>query len=828
MRAFGSIAAPRAKVVNTCPTPTLNDLLLRTKNELDWPLLLGRISEHAISPAAVRSIARWQPEATHEAACERMQLSAQAIDLYESGHALPVENFPDTAELLERIERGTLATGVELRDIAQLLDQARRLRAAAKEERNRRPLLASTLDTDPSLDRISERLAKSIEADGTISDSASAELARARKKLHEVRRELTAQLRRMLGEYSDILRESYWAERGGRYVLPLRSDAHRALEGAVLDSSGSGGTLYVEPRELTPFNNRLRVSEAEVFHEEQRVLRQLSDLIARSLFAMRAAERACIRADELQAITRFCDRVRGSAIIPSPEPRIDLKDARHPLIADRPDVVANDLRLPSATGLVISGPNAGGKTVMLKFVGLAAFMVRTGIPLPVAPESEFGFFDLVICNLGDAQSITSSLSTFSAHVTDLAAILTCAGPATLVLLDEVAAGTDPEEGAALAAAVLEALTEKGTTVLTTTHHEPLKELATHHTRLRSAAVGFDMHTMLPTFRLLPDLAGPSTALAVASRFGMPDSVLERAHSLIPETSRDRERLLRELHAERSAAEEMRRQIEAELTKQRALRLQMEQQRTEFEAKESRELQAKYHDLVGAVVRARAELAQLEKQLKQQTLTAEVLRHAEQSIDAAAHVVAMGSPVSNVAKARSPGNPVRPPTAHEVFVGGKIHVPKWGITAEIAELGNKNDVRVVAGTLRAWMPLEELRIVPGSSHNRQSQVSQKPKRSKQRHHAFASPMNRPTPMRMTANTLDLRGERVEEALDRVDAFIDKMLNSGEHSAFVLHGHGTGALKQAVREHLKLSQHVSDSAPADPEDGGDAFTVFWLPD
>jgi len=813
--------------VNTCPTPTLRDLVLRTQSELDWPLLLERISKYAVSPAAVRSITEWQPEATHAAACERMQLSAQAIDLYENGHALPVENFPDTAELLDRIERGTLASGLELRDIAQLLEQARRLRAAAREERSRRPLLASALDSEPSLDRISERLAKSLEADGTLSDSASPELGRARKRLGDARRELTGQLRRLLSEYSDILRESYWAERGGRYVLPLRSDAHRALEGAVLDSSGSGGTHYVEPRELVPFNNQLRVCEAEVYHEEQRILRQLSDLIARSLLPVRAAERACIRADALQSIARFCECVSGAAIIPLPEPRIELLDARHPLLADRPDVVANDLRLPAASGLVISGPNAGGKTVMLKVAGLAALMVRTGIPLPVAPESEFGFFEPVICNLGDAQSITSSLSTFSAHVTDLAAILQYSGPSGLVLLDEVAAGTDPEEGAALAAAVLEALTEKGATVLTKTHHEPLKELATHHPRLRSAAVGFDMHTLLPTFRLLPDLAGPSTALAVASRFGLPEPVLERARSLIPKTSRDREQLLRELHAERSAAEEMRRQIEAELTMQRALRLQMEQQRTEFEANESRELQAKYQDLVGAVVRARAELSKLDKQLKQQTLTAEALRQAEQSVDAAAHVIAMGSPVSNVARPRNLGNQARPPTADELFIGGKVHVPKWGITAEIAEVGSKNDVRVVAGTLRAWMPLSELQIVPGGL-SRRPQVPQKPKKIKRGQHAPDASSHRPTPMRVAHNTLDLRGVRVDEALDQVDAFIDKMITSGERSAFVLHGHGTGALKQAVREHLKLSSHISDSSAADPDDGGDAFTVFWLPD
>ncbi len=405
--------------MNTVCLPTLEELVRRTEIELDWPLLLEQIARHAVSAAAVRSIGARRPEETYQAARDRMRLTEQALEHYESGESLPVEAIPDTAELLARIERGTLATGLELRDVLLLLEQARWLRAVAQNQRLRRPILAAALDTDKSLERIAERLKASLEPDGTLADAASPELSRARRKLAEARRELMAQLKRLLSEYSDILRESFWAERDGRYVLPLRSDAHRALDGAILDSSGSGGTLYVEPRELLPFNNRLRCCEVEVYHEEQRILRQLSDLIARCLIAVRAAEAACILADELHAMARYSERVHACAIIPSAEPRIELRGARHPLLADRDDVVANDIELPSATALVISGPNAGGKTVILKQVGLAAFMVRAGIPLPVAPDSQMGWFEPVLCNLGDAQSITSSLSTFSAHVADL-------------------------------------------------------------------------------------------------------------------------------------------------------------------------------------------------------------------------------------------------------------------------------------------------------------------------------------------------------------------------------------------------------------------------
>jgi DNA mismatch repair protein MutS2 len=805
---------------------TLHELIERSEVELDWHLLLKHMATFAVSAPAIQSILAYRPEASHDAACERMRQTEQVLDLYSAGETLPIENVPDTADLLDSIERGTTVGGLELRDVLRVLEQAKRLRSVSKEQRTRRPLLAAALDTDPSLDRIAERLSSSLEADGSLSDSASPELGRARRKWADARRELMAQLKRLLGDFSDILRENYWAERDGRFVLPLRADAHRALEGAVLDSSSSGSTLYVEPRELLPHNNRLRLCEVEVHHEEQRILRQLCDLVARSTFAVRAAVLACTTADVLQALARFGEQVKGVAVIPVAEAVVDLRAARHPLLAANADVVDNDIALTAATALVISGPNAGGKTVILKQVGLAAWMVRAGIPLPVSDDSRMGWFEPVLCNLGDSQSIASSLSTFSAHIAELAAILREAGPGTLVLLDEVAAGTDPEEGAALAAAVLEALAQQGATVLATTHHEPLKELATRHSQLRSAAVGFDMKSLMPTYRLLPDIAGPSTALAVASRYGLPEAVVARAQDLIPETSREREQLLRDLHAERSAAVELRREIDAELVKQRSIRLELEQTRADFDEKESRELQAKYRELLSSVVSARSQLASLEKQLKSSETSSELLRHAEREIDAAAHVISMGSPIAQVTQTKGAPAAAKLQLA-QLAVGTKVHVTKWGLTAEVVEITPKGEVKVAAGAMRATFALADLVLVKNAAAARPNGPV-KPRQTKGKHAMAAAASARTTPVRVDSNTLDLRGQRVDEALENVDAFVDSLLLSGEKAAYVLHGHGTGALKQAVRAHLRDSLHVSDSAPADPEDGGDAFTIFWLPE
>lgn len=806
---------------------TLPELTQQTEIELDWHLLLQQIAVHAVSAPAVRAILTEQPQTDFDSACLRMRQTEQALDLYMRGGSLPVENLSDVTELLDRLERGTLASGVELREVLCVLNQSRQLRGVAKEQQMRRPALAAVLHTDPSLERIAQKLASSIEADGTLSDSASPDLARARRKWADARRDLMTLLKGMLNDYSDLLRESYWAERDGRYVLPLRADAHRALDGAVLDSSGSGGTLYVEPRELLPHNNRLRVCELEVRNEEQRVLRQLSDLVASSVLSVRAAVHACTRADVLQALARFGEQTRAHALLPYPEPTIELRAARHPLLAASEHVVENDIVLPPATALIISGPNAGGKTVVLKQVGLFAWMVRSGIPLPVGDGSTMGWFEPVLCNLGDAQSITSSLSTFSAHVAELSVILDVAAPHTLVLLDEIASGTDPEEGAALAAAVLEALAQRGATVLATTHHESLKELATRHPQLRSAAVGFDLESLMPTYRLLPDVAGPSTALAVATRYGLPEAVVDRARSLIPDASREREKLLRELHAERSAAAELRCSIESELSKQRAIRLELEQARADFDDRESRELEAKYRDLIQAVVAARAQLTALQKRLKENELNYESLRQAEQQVDAAAHVVAMGSPIAQIALSR---HPVANPSGSnaELQIGSKVFVNRWNLVAEVIGLTPRGEAKVAAGILRATFALADLQHVSGANSRPTSAATKRQRPRRKPESPGPNPLERRAPVRVDSNTLDLRGMRVDESLDRVDQFVDEMMRSGQKAGYVLHGHGTGALKQAVRQHLRGTVHISDSGPAQPEDGGDAFTVFWLPD
>jgi DNA mismatch repair protein MutS2 len=451
-------------------------------------------------------------------------------------------------------------------------------------------------------------------------------------------------------------------------------------------------------------------------------------------------------------------------------------------------------------------------------------MARCGIPLCVAAGSRIGFFSRVYTEIGDSQSIVASLSSFSAHVLVLASILEQVGGESLVLLDEVAGGTDPEQGAALATAYLEALLERGATLAATTHYEPLKRLADTDTRFQNAAVGFDVKTMAPTFRVLGGVVGPSTALAVAARFGIPDAVIARANCILPKSTHDREQLLEELSSERNAAEHARREAELEATEQRRIRLELEQERASVREVFQRQLEREYGELLAKLRLARTELEATRERLRQLPVEKAELSQLERQVDRAAHSVALGSEVvTSINQSSAARRSEQPVDVNSLIVGQRVNVASLGATATVIGLLRDGMVRVRSGSLSLRVAASDLST--SSSKPRQS-AKRDPRPKTPARENLEQPRVRATPVRTQNNTLDLRGERVDAALDLLERFVDQLLRHGEPAGYVLHGHGTGALKQAVRDHARSLRHVAESGPADRVDGGDAFTLLWL--
>ncbi|MCC6897940.1 MAG: Smr/MutS family protein [Polyangiaceae bacterium] len=794
----------------------------RTAQDLEWRELLELLAGHCLSRPAAERMRALSPAVTADEARARMALTAEAITAEDDDAPIPVRALPDVGPALVRIAKGSVASGEELRDVGLLLAAAGTLRAYAKTERERRPKLAAALESDPALDELGKSLSASIEADGGVADGASPALRDARRRVGEVRRELSSRLSQLMRRFSDVLRDEYWTEHDGRFVLPVRSDAHLKVNGIVLGSSASGATLYVEPAEVTALGNRLKVAEAEAEREVARVLAELSALVQTHSPALAQALEACITADGLAALSRFAKETGAIALDVGDAPRAQLLGMRHPLLVMQGiEVVPSDLALRSSQAMVISGPNAGGKTVALKCLGLAAWMARSGIPVTAEPGSELGFFEPVLTDVGDEQSLLRSLSTFSAHVRNLAAILEHAGGSALVLLDEVAAGTDPEEGSALAAAVLEALVARGAAVAVTTHYERLKELGAKGGPLVNASVGFDMARMAPTFRLTLGVPGASSALAVAARYGIPASIVERAQALLPRRALDREELVQKLEAERALLETTRAAAEDELRRQRQLTAEIEAERKKARDEERARLSAESRDLLGEVRRARAELTEAKRRVTRGEVGKDELKAAEKSVNQAASHVAIGSALEAAQRKLEAPAPGRKPAGQADLVPGtRVFLKRLGQTAEVLQPPERGQLKVAVGSMRISVRVEDAELVEG--HKKPApRTAPRPKGGGPM--ALADGF---VPVRTSHNTLDLRGQRVDEALDAVDAFVDRLLQVGEPVGYVLHGHGTGALKLAVRAHLSAATHVRRAAPAEPDDGGDAFTVVWL--
>jgi DNA mismatch repair protein MutS2 len=390
---------------------------------------------------------------------------------------------------------------------------------------------------------------------------------------------------------------------------------------------------------------------------------------------------------------------------------------------------------------------------------------------------------------------------------------------TLILLDEVATGTDPDEGSALAAALLEALIDRKAAVAVTTHYERLKELAARTEGFFNASVGFDLNSFVPNFRLLPDTPGPSTALAVASRFGIPSAIVDRARSLIEQPAVDREQVLARLHADRRALDEARRDAETERARQRELSARLALEVETAKDRERNKLSRESAELFEEIRDARAELRQLRAQFRGAAATRDAVRRTERSVDQVARHLAVGS---RLAENTRPSPTASTPVTQPLCPGMQVRVRRLAAVGTVLESVHRGQVKIQVGSLRLSSPIEELDLID-------ARPRAQPARASGRSDKAALGPASPTPdeiLRTSDNTLDVRGLRVDEAEAEVDGFIDQLLRTRSTYGFVLHGHGTGAPKSAVRSHLAASRHVLRSRPAEPAEGGDAFTVLWL--
>ncbi|MGB8222225.1 MAG: Smr/MutS family protein [Polyangiales bacterium] len=791
----------------------MSDAERKTLADLEWDQVERAVADRCRGPLREGLSLRLAQsfDETERALAE----AKDAWKLLDRNDALPLDGICEIGPSLRHLAREGVLDGGALKDIRVTLRASGALRRFLAQRRDSVPYLYGACTIDPTLDGLEEEVALSIGDDGTILDSASAELARLREEVGNLRTRIIRRLEDLIQKRSAILQDSFYTIREGRYVLPVRADAHERFHGIVHGSSASGATIFVEPQELVERGNRLKMAQGELEREERKILAAVSDLVRQYVPQIRAAAEALNHADLRSASAQLAFDLRAHFVELCQEPRVSLRAARHPLLALRGiDVVPNDIDLVGREALVISGPNAGGKTVALKLLGLAALMTRAGLPVPAAEGSACGFFSPVLAAVGDEQSLARSLSTFSAHLVTLRSVLEQAGERVMVLLDELAGATDPEAGAALACAVVTTLVERGTAVAVTTHYEALKALAAERDDMHNAAVGFDFDNMEPTFRMTMGVPGGSNALEVARRYGIPSEIIEQARRTLPEHSRSFETLVAKLETATKAASAEYASLKVERAKVIEELAKIELIRRELKTRDAKGLSKEAQRLVDQVREIQRRFEEAKKELRQ--------RAEAESIAAAAEVLRDGGALLREIDAhRLSLEPEPVETAaldvEAIRVGDRVWVERLRSVADVIEGPARGKVRVSAGAMKLWVDVGDLRGL--------KQVSA-PTAVGSPAVSGAYPLPRRS-IRTSDNTLDVRGLRADDAVASVEAFLDRMYGAAESSVFIVHGVGSGALREAIHAHLgRATSYVAGFRPATPDEGGSQVTVVSL--
>lgn len=788
---------------------------------LEWGKITARLSAHASSDPGKALCAALLPGTDLDAIRASLEENRDGRRMLRQEGPLPLEDVKEIREEVGKAAKGASLSAAELLRIGKTARAGERIRRFFEDRRGAYPRLAHHAREIPPLRDLAEALEQAIDPEGNVLDRASEELGPLRRRMAQARSRLQETADSILSSprYARHVQEPYATIRSGRVVIPFKTAAKGLFQGIVHDTSQSGQTVFFEPEELVHLNNELKLSELDVEREVARILAELSGRVSRRGEELLAARTLLARIDSIQARSLLADELGAAEPAVTAAGETNLRSARHPLLvlSGRP-VVPNDLRLGRPhLCLILTGPNTGGKTVALKTLGLLTLMAMAGLSIPASPESTVSVFRDLFVAVGDEQSVEGDLSTYSAHIRRLNEILTGADRGSLVLLDEVVSGTDPREGAAIARAFLETLADREVRVVATTHFEELKGIAFTDARFENGSMAFDGERFHPTYRLSLGVPGRSMGMEIARSLGFPEEVLERAKGylagpgpdlgeVIDRLERERERLRAEaaaLAALRAEAEKAARRLDAE--------------RAKVKAEESRVVTAARRRMQEEIRKAEEELAKVTEEMRRdrkiETVrkASAVLRdwkekaHAAQENPAVRTLMSRSAPVA-------PGEILLP--------GRKVFVFSLLKEAEVAAPSGEGDreVEVAAGGMKVRVPREQVRVFPQAGGVRERRAD-----GAARH---VEPSPGAVRMQSPENTLDLRGMFVDDALPEVDAFLDRLSLAQAPHAFLIHGHGTGALKAAVRRHLAKSPYAKRFTAAPREQGGDGVTLVVL--
>ena len=784
------------------------------KTRIEFDTVLGKVASFAVGEEGKRTITEGEPLTEISEIYQELNLSDSLMDILERGHDPGISQQNDIPAIALRAQKGgTLFMG-ELLHVARSLENSRRLKdwyIPLEDKAVFGDHLFFSLYSDKGLET---QIRNSILSDTEMSDDASPQLADIRRRILRLESSIRDKLEDIIksSNTSRYLQEAIVTMRGGRFVVPVKLENRNSISGLVHDVSSSGNTIFVEPTAVVEANNRIMTLKAEEQAEIDRILAAFSARVQAISDSLLKSHKAFTLIDIALAKAKYGLSINAVIPLINNEGFIDLRRARHPLI-DKNKVVPIDVRLGKEyTTLVITGPNTGGKTVCLKTVGLLCAMACSGIPIPAAPGSEVPVFSRILADIGDEQSIEQNLSTFSSHITNVIEIINEADSDSLVLLDELGAGTDPAEGAALAEAILERLRKIGCRVFATTHYAEIKLYAMQTENVQNASCEFDIKTLNPTYHLSIGVPGRSNALLICERLGLDKDIIEDARYGMSVEDRRFEDAISEIDDLRSQLNERETELE-NLHREAVLELEAARKESDsIRAKAEKELDNARNRAKQISADVAAGAYKLMEELRRLEIDEEKTRKER---------IARAKQIANNDSFKLYDQDDKPlvlsddlPVVEEVKIGDVVYVPALGGTAKVIQLPDKNGyVELQSGILKTRSKLSDLRKAPVIQEK-------KAKKTYNVQRSIANSSDQPR------TEIDLRGKTVEEAIIELESFIDRALLSHISILYVIHGKGTGALRKAVNDWLRRCPQVKSYRLGNYGEGDSGVTVVEL--
>ncbi|QHE53192.1 endonuclease MutS2 [Pontibacillus sp. HMF3514] len=779
----------------------------RIYHVLEYKKIIEQLAEQASSSLGKEQAKKLKPSTDVDQVRKWQKDTDEAAHIFRLKGHVPLGGVSDIRPHIKRASVGGMLQPEECMDVASTIYGGKQMKKFIEEiEDVEIPIMLELVEQIVPLSDLERTIKNRIDENGKVMDGASEKLRTLRSRIRTFEGRVRDKLEGWTKSKSKMLSDAIITIRNDRYVLPVKQEYRGNFGGIVHDQSASGATLFMEPQAIVELNNSLQEAKVQEKHEVERILIELSERIAADEGFLYQNVEVLAQLDFMFAKARLGKDMRGAMPGINDQGIIKMRQARHPLI-EEDEVVPNDVDLgEDFSSIVITGPNTGGKTVTLKMVGLCSLMAQSGLQIPAQDGCEMTVFDNIFADIGDEQSIEQSLSTFSSHMTNIVDILSKVDHKSLVLFDELGAGTDPQEGAALAMSILDDVVSRGARVIATTHYPELKAYGYNRQGVINASVEFDIQTLKPTYRLLIGVPGRSNAFEISRRLGLRENVIEKAQEHMGTDSKSVENMIASLEESKRGAEKDYEEAENLLQEAQDMHRELEQKWADFEAKREELYKKAEEKAQKAIEKARQEAEEIVSEMRRMKNQADMKEHewieARKMLDEA-------QPELAKKQVKQDQKPKAKQTQPELQVGDEVKVLSLDRTGHIAEKVSDKEFQVQLGIMKMKVKAKDLEFI-----KREEPLKEKPMATVKGSSHHVKP------------ELDLRGERYDEALRRLEKYLDDALLAGYPKVSIIHGKGTGALRNAVEQYAKKHRSIKSSRSGGMNEGGGGVTVLEL--